>query len=39
MRDKHPIHTTISTDALRVLERYEKELGAKNTVLERALLG
>jgi KaiC/GvpD/RAD55 family RecA-like ATPase len=39
MRDKHPIHTTISTDALRVLERYEKEFGAKNTVLERALLG
>jgi KaiC/GvpD/RAD55 family RecA-like ATPase len=39
MRDKHPIHTTISTEALRVLERYEKELGAKNTVLERALLG
>ncbi|MCX9083398.1 MAG: AAA family ATPase [Candidatus Methanoperedens sp.] len=39
MNDKHAIHTTISTDALRVLERYEKELGAKNTVLERALLG
>jgi len=39
MNDKHPIHTTISTDALRILERYEKELGAKNTVLERALLG
>jgi len=39
MRDKHSIHTTISTDALRVLERYEKELGAKNIVLERALLG
>lgn len=39
MLDKHPIHTTISTEALRILERYEKELGAKNTVLERALLG
>ena len=39
MNDKHPIHTTISTEALRILERYEKELGAKNTVLERALLG
>ena len=39
MRDKHPIHTTLNTDAMRVLERYEKELGAKNIVLERALLG
>ncbi len=39
MQDKYPIHTTISTDAMRVLERYEKELGAKNTVLEHALLG
>lgn len=39
MRDKHPIHTTLSTDAMRVLERYEKELGAMNIVLERALLG
>jgi len=39
MLDKHPIHTTISTEALRILERYEKELGAKNAVLERALLG
>jgi len=39
MRDKHPIHTTISTQSMRILERYEKELGAKNTVLERALLG
>jgi len=29
MRDKHPIHTTISTDALRVLERYEKELAPR----------
>jgi KaiC/GvpD/RAD55 family RecA-like ATPase len=38
MRTKHAIHTTISTEALRVLERYEKELGAKNIVLERALL-
>ncbi|MDO8725722.1 MAG: ATPase domain-containing protein [Candidatus Methanoperedens sp.] len=39
MREKHPIHTTLSTDAMRILERYEKELGTKNTVLERALLG
>lgn len=39
MHDKYPIHTTLSTDAMRVLERYEKELGAKNLVLERALLG
>ncbi len=39
MRDKHPIHTTLSTDAMRILERYEKELGTKNVVLERALLG
>ncbi len=39
MRDKHPIHTTLSTEAIRILERYEKELGSKNTVLERALMG
>ncbi|MCZ7370840.1 MAG: ATP-binding protein [Candidatus Methanoperedens sp.] len=39
MRDKHPIHTTLSTDVMRILERYEKELGTKNAVLERALLG
>src|SRR5574341_2130907 len=39
MRDKHPIHTTLSTEAMRILERYEKELGSKNTVLERALMG
>lgn len=39
MRDKRPIHTTLSTDAMKILERYEKELGAKNVVLERALLG
>jgi circadian clock protein KaiC len=39
MRDKHPIHTTLSTDAMRILERYEKELGTKNCVLERSLLG
>jgi len=38
MRDKHPIHTTLSTDAMKILERYEIELGTKNTVLERALL-
>lgn len=39
MNDKHPIHTTLSTDAMRILERYENELGSKNTVLERALMG
>lgn len=39
MRGKHPIHTTLSTEAMRILERYEQELGAKNIVLERALLG
>lgn len=39
MRNKHPIHTTLSTDAMRVLERYEKELGTKNVVLEHALMG
>ena len=39
MRAKHPIHTTLSTEAMSVLERYEQELGAKNIVLERALLG
>ncbi len=39
MRDRHPIHTTLSSDAMRILERYEKELGTKNVVLERALHG
>ena len=39
MIGKFPIHTTLSKEAMRVLERYEKELGAKNIVLERALLG
>src|SRR4030067_1896771 len=39
MNDKHPIHTTLSTDAMRILERYEIELGTKHRVLERALLG
>ncbi len=39
MNDKHAIHTTLSTDAMRILERYEIELGTKNQVLERALLG
>jgi len=38
MRNKYPIHTTLSSDAIKVLERYEKELGAKNLVLEKALL-
>jgi circadian clock protein KaiC len=39
MPDKHPIHTTLSTEAMRILERYEKEMGCKNVVLERALMG
>ncbi len=39
MNDKHPIHTTLSTDSMRILERYEKEFGTKNLVLERALMG
>ncbi len=39
MLDKHPIHTTLSTEAMRILERYEKEFGTKNVVLERALMG
>ncbi len=37
MRRRHPIHTTLSTAAMRILERYEAELGAKNVVIERAL--
>jgi KaiC/GvpD/RAD55 family RecA-like ATPase len=37
-RNKYPVHTTLSIDAIKVLERYEKELGAKNLVLEKALL-
>ncbi len=37
-RNKYPVHTTLSSDAIKVLERYEKELGAKNLVLEKALL-
>jgi circadian clock protein KaiC len=28
----------LSAEAIKVLERYEKELGAKNVVLEKALL-
>ncbi|AEH60105.1 putative circadian clock protein, KaiC [Methanosalsum zhilinae DSM 4017] len=38
-RNKLPIHTTLSSDAIRILERYEKEMGAKNLVLEKALMG
>lgn len=38
MRNKFPIHTTLSSEAIKILERYEKELGAKNIVLEKALL-
>lgn len=37
MKKKSSIHTTLSADAIKVLERYEKELGAKNVVLEKAL--
>src|SRR3990172_6865141 len=39
MHNKRPIHTTLSTEAMRILERYEKELGTKNVVIERALMG
>jgi KaiC/GvpD/RAD55 family RecA-like ATPase len=38
VRNKYPVHTTLSSDAIKVLDRYEKELGAKNLVLEKALL-
>jgi KaiC/GvpD/RAD55 family RecA-like ATPase len=38
MKTKFPIHTTLSADAIKILDRYEKELGAKNVVLEKALL-
>ncbi len=38
MKSKFAIHTTLSGDAIKVLERYEKDLGAKNVVLEKALL-
>lgn len=36
---KRPIHTTLSTEAYSILERYEHELGNKSTVLEKALVG
>ncbi len=36
-RNKFPVHTTLTADAVKILERYEKELGAKNLVLEKAL--
>ena len=39
MRDKRPIHTTLSSDAMKILERYAQEFGSKNAVLERALMG
>jgi circadian clock protein KaiC len=39
MHEKYPIHTTLGSEAMRILERYEKEFGTKNTVLERALMG
>ena len=35
---KRPIHTTLSTEAYNILERYEHELGNKSTVLEKALI-
>lgn len=38
MKDKHPIHTTISTEAFRILDRFTAEFGAKNTAIEKALL-
>lgn len=38
MIGKHSIHTTLSKEAMQIIERYEKELGSKNTVLEKALL-
>ncbi|MEA1984716.1 MAG: ATPase domain-containing protein [Euryarchaeota archaeon] len=38
VRNKFPVHTTLSSDAIKILERYEKELGAKNLVLEKALM-
>lgn len=34
---KRPIHTTISEEAFKILERFEHELGRKNIVLEKAL--
>jgi len=37
-RNKFPVHTTLSSEAIKILERYEKELGAKNLVLEKALM-
>lgn len=37
-RNKFPVHTTLSSEAVKILERYEKELGAKNLVLEKALM-
>lgn len=37
-RNKFPVHTTLSPEAVKILERYEKELGAKNLVLEKALM-
>lgn len=37
-RNKLAVHTTLSENASRILERYERELGAKNLVLEKALL-
>ena len=38
MARKRPIHTTLSTDAYHIIERFEHELGGKNEVLEKALL-
>ena len=37
MARKRPIHTTLSVEAYRIIERFEHELGGKNEVLEKAL--
>ncbi|MFQ6121018.1 MAG: RAD55 family ATPase [Methanosarcinales archaeon] len=37
MQKQQSIHTTISPDAYKILERYEQELGRKNVVIEKAL--
>ena len=38
MARKRPIHTTLSVESYRIIERFEHELGGKNEVLEKALL-
>jgi len=39
MQDKHPIHTTLSTDAMRILDVMRMSWAIKTLILERALLG